>query len=107
MKHLSKNLYSSRIVQENSWEVKLADEEHPVFKAHFELNPLLPAFLQIDIMGEILDKYLMQINRAKFKLPIFPNDIVIYKISKIVENTYTVRILKENEIVSELKLVYT
>lgn len=107
MKHLSKNLYSARQLNENSWEVQLADAEHPVFKAHFESNPLLPAFLQIDIMGEILDKQLMKINRSKFKLPVLPNDIVIYEISKIVEDIYTVKIFKKSEIVSELKLVYS
>lgn len=107
MKHLSKNLYSFKQLNQSSWEVKLADVQHPVFKAHFESNPLLPAFLQIDIMGDILDKRLVKINRSKFKLPILPNDIVRYEITKIVDNNYTVKILKENEIVSELKLVYS
>jgi len=107
MKHLSKNLYSFKQLKETSWEVQLADAQHPVFKAHFESNPLLPAFLQIDIMGEILDKKLTKINRSKFKLPILPNDIVIYEITKIVEDNYTIKILKENETVSELKLVYS
>ncbi len=107
MKQLTKDLYTCKPLNDHSWEVKLSDGNHPVFKAHFESNPLLPAFLQIDIMGEILNKNSVKIVKAKYKLPVLPNDIIMYKIIKKVDTTYVVKIFKESKIASELKLVYT
>lgn len=106
MRLLNKNLYTQKALSPDSWEVTLADEEHPVFKAHFEGNPLLPAFLQIDIMGEILDKKLQSIDRSKFKLPILPNDIIIYKIIKIIDKSYKIEIFKNNISATEFKVSY-
>ena len=106
MKQLTDSLYSVKRLSEESWEVKLADKHHPVFEAHFEGNPLLPAFLQIDIMSEILDRNLMKIQKAKFKLPILPDDLVVYEIIKKEDHTYTIKIFKENRVTSEMKLVY-
>jgi 3-hydroxyacyl-[acyl-carrier-protein] dehydratase len=106
MKHLTKGLYTVKAVDESSWEVTLTDETHPVFKAHFESNPLLPAFLQIDILGEILGKNLQRINRSKFKLPILPNDVVVYKVVKKIDRNYSVKIFKNSKVASEIKVVY-
>ena len=106
MRLLNKNLYTHKKLSEASWEVTMADETHPVFKAHFEGNPLLPAFLQIDIMSEILDKKLLSIDRSKFKLPILPNDVLIYKIIKIVDNSYKIEILKDEVSTTEFKVSY-
>ena len=106
MKQLTQNLYSLKSLDKDRWEVELTDETHPVFKAHFEGNPLLPAFLQIDILSEILSKRLIEIERAKFKLPILPNDIVIYEIVKRIDNRYRVKITKNKKTTSEIKLVY-
>lgn len=106
MRQLTKNLYTSEQLNENEWEVVMADEQHPVFKAHFEGNPLLPAFLQIDIMGELLGKKLLTIDKSKFKLPILPNDTIVYKIINIVNNSYKIEIFKENASVTEFKVSY-
>ena len=106
MRLLNKNLYTHKKLSEESWEVTMADETHPVFKAHFEGNPLLPAFLQIDIMSEILDKKLLSIDRSKFKLPILPNDVLIYKIIKIVDNSYKIEIVKNEVSTTEFKVSY-
>jgi len=106
MQRLTKDFYSVKELGEQSWEVSFADEAHPVFKAHFEGNPLVPAFLQIDIMGEILSKELTKIDRCKFKLPILPNDVVVYKIVKQIESKYKIKIFKNEEEVSELRVVY-
>lgn len=103
---LTKNLYTHKRLSENSWEVVMANETHPVFKAHFKGNPLLPAFLQIDIMGEILNKELITIERSKFKVPILPNDILIYNIVKKVGNSYKVEILKDGVQTTEFKVTY-
>ena len=106
MRLLNKKLYTHKKLSEESWEVTMADETHPVFKAHFEGNPLLPAFLQIDIMSEILDKKLLSIDRSKFKLPILPNDVLIYKIIKVVDNSYKIEIFKNEVSTTEFKVSY-
>lgn len=106
MTQLSKNLYTVKQIDEESWAVHLTDAAHPVFKAHFEGNPLLPAFLQIDIMGEILEKTLIAIGRCKFKHPILPSDEIVYKVVSKVENTYKIKILKDEVVMSEIKVSY-
>ena len=106
MKRLTKDLYHSKQIDSSSWEVTLSDKTHPVFLAHFESNPLLPAFLQIDIMGELISKKLIQIDRAKFKLPILPNDKVVYKIVKQNDNKYRVKIFKDNIEASDFRVIF-
>ena len=106
MRQLTKNLYEVQKLNEQSWEVTLSDETHPVFKAHFEGNPLLPAFLQIDILSEILDKKLSSIDKSKFKQPILPNDVIVYKILKIVDKSYKVEIFKNEISTTEFKVSY-
>ncbi len=106
MQKLTKDFYSYKKLDEQSWEVKFTDASHPVFKAHFEGNPLVPAFLQIDIFGEMVAKELTKIERCKFKLPILPNDTVIYRVVKAVESKYRIKIYKDEKEVSELRVVY-
>ena len=106
MQKLTKDLYHSKQLDSSSWEVILTDETHPVFKAHFESNPLVPAFLQIDIMGELLCKKLTQIDRAKFKLPILPKDKILYKIVKQNDDKYRIKIFKESREVSDFRVRY-
>jgi len=103
---LSKNLYAYKVLTLDSWEVTLSDETHPVFKAHFEGNPLLPAFLQIDILGELLNKKLLSIDKSKFKQPLLPNDKIVYKILKVLDNSYKVEILKNGISATEFKVSY-
>lgn len=61
---------------EHSHTIKLADETHPVFKAHFEGNPILPAFTQVDITAELLEFEVIGIVKSKFMMPLLPNTIV-------------------------------
>jgi 3-hydroxyacyl-[acyl-carrier-protein] dehydratase len=105
MRLLSKDLYIAKAIEENVWEVVLADAGHPVFKAHFEGNPLLPAFLQIDIFAELIDKKIVKIERCKFKQPILPNDTIVYEVIKQLDTMYRVKILKNDEVTSEIKIV--
>lgn len=107
MKLLNKNLYSAKKLDENRWEVILSDEDHPIFKAHFEGNPLLPAFIQIDIFTALIEKKITKIERCKFKQPILPNDLIVYEIITKVDHIYKVKIVKNNEVASEIKIVCT
>jgi len=106
MRRLTKDLYSAKRLDDQSWEVLLCDASHPVFKAHFEGNPLVPAFLQIDILSELLDRELIGITKSKFKQPVLPNDRVVYKVVKQIENAYSVKIFKDDKVASEIKVKY-
>jgi len=105
MQRLTKDLYSVKAIDNISWEVILTDASHSVFKAHFESNPLLPAFLQIDIFSEILSKEVVKIERAKFKMPILPNDTIVYKIIKQNDNKYRIKIFKKNIEASDFRVI--
>ena len=85
-------------------EIQLADENHPVFQAHFPSNHLLPGFLHIDIASELLNKKLIKINKAKFLHPILPLDKILFIIEKKEEN-YKVTTKKENKKCSEFTIV--
>jgi len=79
--YLSKDLYEVRFQSEARVEIKLSDASHPVFKAHFEGMPLLPGFLQIDIIAEIMDKEIEAISSAKFVQKVLPEEIMTYTIA--------------------------
>ena len=107
MQDLSKDLYTVKQLEANLWEVTLSGAEHPVFKAHFEGNPLLPAFLQIDIFAELIGRKIVKIERCKFKQPILPNDTIVYEVIKQIDNMYRIKIFKKNEVTSEIKIICT
>ena len=79
--YLSKELYSVSSQSDTSVVIKLTDASHPIFKAHFEGMPLLPGFLQIDIIAEILEKEIDAITSAKFVQKILPEEKLTYLIS--------------------------
>ncbi|MDF1874732.1 hypothetical protein JHD48_03160 [Sulfurimonas sp. SAG-AH-194-I05] len=67
--------------------IQLTSEEHPIFKAHFPENPILPAFIHFEIVSEIFNITINNIQKAKFTEVIRPNKILLY-IKK--NNTFTV-----------------
>jgi 3-hydroxyacyl-[acyl-carrier-protein] dehydratase len=79
--YLSDGLY--RIIKkgEEAVEIELSGASHPVFRAHFEGMPLLPGFLQIDIIAEILDKEIDEITSAKFVSKVLPEESLLYTIA--------------------------
>ncbi len=96
-----KDLYE--IIEQNSNQVtiKLSNKNHPVFKAHFPDFPILPGFLQIDIIGQILNDDIVSIKNSKFIGHIEPEDIIIYEIKKDANKT-TIKIIKDTKKVSEI-----
>lgn len=72
------NLYEIIKKENDFFSVKLADSSHPVFKAHFPNNPLLPGFVMMEIFSEVLGKKITQIKKAKFLNPAFPEDELIF-----------------------------
>lgn len=79
--HLSAGLYRVIKKSDESVEIELSDADHPVFKAHFEGMPLLPGFLQIDIIAEILEKEIDEITSAKFVHKVLPKERVRYAVT--------------------------
>ncbi len=68
------NLYTLTEQKEDFFSIKLADSSHPVFKAHFPTNPLLPGFLMIEIISKVLKCEIIQIKKVKFLNQAFPQD---------------------------------
>jgi len=79
--YLSEGLYSVISQSDELVEIKLTDASHPIFKAHFEGMPLLPGFLQIDMVAEILEKEVDAITSAKFVQKVLPKERLTYTIA--------------------------
>lgn len=79
--YLSEGLYRVLNRSEERVEIELSDAGHPVFKAHFEGMPLLPGFLQLDIIAEILEQEIDEITSAKFVKKVLPGERVVYTLS--------------------------
>ncbi len=94
--YLSEGLYSVVSQSEASVEILLADAMHPVFKAHFENMPLLPGFLQIDIVAEVLGKEIDEITSAKFVKKVLPKERLSYRIAAT-KNGVRIKLYKEAE----------
>lgn len=81
--------------------LKLSDEKHPIFMAHFPEYPILPGFTLVDILAEILSDDVFHIKYAKFLTHILPNDILECKIKKS-DRQRVIKVFKNNEKVSEI-----
>jgi len=79
--YLSQDLYEVIAQNENEVTILLSDETHPIFKAHFENMPLLPGFLQVDIVAEVLGKEIDAITSAKFMKKVLPLERLVYTIT--------------------------
>ena len=103
MNTLTQELYTLVMQDEARAIVVLADETHPVFKAHFEGNPLLPAFLQVDMVAEIFGMQVMGISRSKFMEPLKPSDEVVIGLEKRPQGI-KVKLMKQDRMCSEMSL---
>ena len=91
-----KNLFTI-VKQDNSAViVKLCDDNHPIFKAHFPSYPILPGFLLIEIITKILNTPIKKIHSGKFISHTLPNDTIIYNISKV-NNKTKIKVVKNDE----------
>ncbi|RBQ28023.1 hypothetical protein [Aliarcobacter vitoriensis] len=85
-----KNLFKILEKKEDEYIIELTNKDHEVFKAHFPDNKLLPAFLQIDIIANILEHKIKRIQKAKFLSIIKPNDKIKYCIHTNDNNSYKI-----------------
>ena len=102
--YLSKGLYNVISQSDERVEIELTDASHPIFKAHFEEMPLLPGFLQIDIVAEILGKEIDAITSAKFVQKILPDERLTYTIAPTKSGIRVKLTNSSNELCGDFKL---
>lgn len=58
--------------------INLCDAEHPIFKAHFPTEPILPGFIHFEIVEREFNMNIQTIKKAKFTKIIRPMDSLEY-----------------------------
>lgn len=90
MKNLFKILEIKKDNNSNEFTIELSGKDHPIFKAHFPNNQILPGFIQIDIISNILEHKIKKIKKAKFLSIIKPNNKIKYFVSTKDEVEYKI-----------------
>ena len=96
---LTNGLYKIEFKNNEKVVISLSDKNHPVFLAHFPNKPILPGFMNFEIVSEIFDIKINNIKKAKFNKIIEPNEIIVYK-----RNGNSFKVLKDDEIVASFIL---
>ncbi len=81
MSLLSDDIYTLVSRDGNIIVIELADATHPVFKAHFPSNPLLPGYMQIDILATLLQVDVCEVVSAKFMKIVRPKERLTFTVS--------------------------
>lgn len=76
-----KTIFTCKKIDFDKFEIILNNKEHPIFKAHFPKNPILPGFMYFNICEEALGHEIVYIKKAKFISFSKPKDelILAYK----------------------------
>lgn len=75
---LHEGLYKVLSANIDEIQIQLCDENHAVFKAHFPNNPILPAFIHLEIIQEIFNIKIFSVTKAKFSQKVLPNETLTY-----------------------------
>ncbi|MCF6308964.1 MAG: hypothetical protein L3J19_00590 [Sulfurimonas sp.] len=73
------NLYFLKYKDNEKAVIDLCDKQHPVFKAHFPSQPILPGFVHFEIVADIFNIDIHTIKKAKFTKVITPSQTLTYK----------------------------
>jgi len=73
------NLYNVTSKNGTQATVVLTNKEHPVFKAHFPEQPILPGFVHFDIISDAYDIEITTIKRAKYLNIAYPDQTLLYE----------------------------
>ncbi len=92
-------LYEVLEKSQNKVVVKLNNKNHPIFKAHFPTQPILPGFTYFDIASQIFDINITNIKKSKFLKPALPDQILVFERSN---NKF--KILSNNEQIANFVL---
>lgn len=95
------NLFEILKKEENFFSIKLASGKHEIFQAHFPNNPLLPAFMMMEICSKVLKQEIIAIEKAKFIHPVFPQDLLEFFIKENGQRV-SIKILKDTKKVAEI-----
>ena len=96
---LKKDLYKIDYTDETKATITLCDETHPLFKAHFPTKPILPGFMNFDIIEELFSIKITTVKKAKFLKTIEPNQIITYE-----KNKNNFKVFCEDEVVASFSL---
>ncbi len=99
----TQNLYQKQQIEQYIWNLTFANKDHPIFKAHFDFMPLLPAFLQIDIASELANLHIIGIKQAKFISPIKPDEQVQYILVAKNSSDWTLKIKDQTQLKSQIQ----
>ena len=94
-----RNLYTINSIEEDKAVITLCDKEHPLFKAHFPDMPILPGFMNFDIVEELFCIKIISIKKAKFLKTIEPNQVITY-----VRNKNSFKVYCQDEVVASFSL---
>jgi len=86
--------------EEEGFLIRTTGRDHPVFRAHFEGNPILPGFLQIALIKKVFNLESTSIRKSKFLAPVLPDSELLIK--EIGDRRY--RIFVDGKPVSEVWL---
>jgi len=93
---LTDGLYTVLMQDSEQVTIQLTTENHPIFQAHFPSQPILPGFVLIDIIAEVLKDTVVHIKYSKFIAHLLPNDIILCKI-KTEKNRRNIKIYKNTQ----------
>ena len=72
-------LYEVISKNEDEAVIKLSDKKHPIFKAHFPRQPILPGFVHFEIVADVFNLEIVSIKKAKFMSLVTPKQTLLYK----------------------------
>jgi len=96
---LKKDLYTINSIDDKQVVITLADKSHPLFKAHFPTKPILPGFMNFDIVEELFDLKIKTVKKAKFLKTVEPNQTLTYERDK---NSF--KVICKDEVVASFSL---
>jgi len=96
---LKKDFYTIDYLDDIKATITLCDETHPVFKAHFPTKPILPGFMNFDIVEELFKIKIKTIKKAKFLKTVEPNQTLVYK-----KNRNSFKVYCKDEVVASFSL---
>ncbi len=76
---LTDKLYRVEFKDDTRAVIRLSDENHPLFKAHFPTKPIMPGFINFEIVADVFDMEITTIKKAKFLKIVTPNQILVYE----------------------------
>ncbi|MEA3330532.1 MAG: hypothetical protein U9Q29_02415 [Campylobacterota bacterium] len=96
---LTDELYSVEFKDDKKAIVHLSDENHPLFKAHFPTKPILPGFINFEIISDVFNIEITTIKKAKFLKTVLPSQRLIYE-----KNANKFKVFCNNEEVANFTL---